>query len=102
MPDGDIVILRQVLQHLSNSEIHAILSKLDDFKYLILTEHIPEGDFVPNVDIISGQGTRLKKQSGVDITAAPFEFKALEKRNILKVDLPDQKGIIETTVFKTQ
>lgn len=61
LPSGDCVLLRQVLQHLSNAEIQSIVSKLDDFKYVILTEHIPEGDFIPNKDIISGQGTRLKK-----------------------------------------
>ncbi len=63
LPAGDCIILRQVLQHLSNNEIQNILNKLRDFKYLILTEHIPIQDFIPNKEIISGQGIRLKKQS---------------------------------------
>ncbi|MDX1545003.1 MAG: class I SAM-dependent methyltransferase, partial [Christiangramia sp.] len=102
LPAGDIAILRQVLQHLSNAEVATILEKLGDFKYLILTEHLPEGDFVPNRDIISGQGTRLKKQSGLDISAAPFHFKALEKRTLLKLKPDKQKGIIETSVYRIQ
>ncbi|WP_165499004.1 class I SAM-dependent methyltransferase [Gramella sp. KN1008] len=102
LPAGDIAILRQVLQHLSNAEVDSILKKLRDFKYLILTEHIPDGDFVPNRDIISGQGTRLKKQSGLDISAAPFHFKAIEKRTLLKLRPDEHKGIIETSVFKIQ
>ena len=102
LPAGDIAVLRQVLQHLSNSEIHSILRKLKDFKYLILTEHLPDGSFVPNADIISGQGTRLKKQSGLNISAPPFDFKAIEKRTVLKLNLDNNKGVIETTVFKIQ
>ena len=56
LPLGDCAILRQVLQHLSNTEIQSILKKLAAFKYVIITEHIPEGDFEANKDIISGQG----------------------------------------------
>ncbi len=44
-PAGDCVLLRQVLQHLSNGEIQRIVNKLYDFTYLILTEHVPDGDF---------------------------------------------------------
>jgi len=103
LPNADAAILRQVLQHLSNAEIQSILKKLTDFKYLILTEHLPEGDFAPNKDIISGQGTRLKKQSGVDISAPPFDFQFLEKRTLLKIHSDDpHKGIIETSLFKIQ
>lgn len=102
LPSGDIVILRQVLQHLSNAEIQSILSKLNDYKYLILTEHLPEGIFVPNKEIISGQGTRLKKKSGVNLLAPPFNFKVKEEKKLLSVVLDDNKGIIETTVYKIQ
>ena len=48
LPSGDCALLRQVLQHLSNTEVQKIVHKLPDFKYVIVTEHIPEGDFVPN------------------------------------------------------
>ncbi|MCP9198839.1 class I SAM-dependent methyltransferase [Gramella sp. GC03-9] len=102
LPSADIVILRQVLQHLSNSEVRSILEKLYDYKYLILTEHIPSGDFIPNIDIISGQGTRLKKQSGLDLTASPFNFKAKEKEILLSLTSADHKGLIETSVFRIQ
>ena len=74
LPSGDCAILRQVLQHLSNAEIQSVLRKLTDFKYVILTEHLPEGHFIPNAAIISGQGIRLKKQSGLDVLAPPFNF----------------------------
>ena len=102
LPSGDIVILRQVLQHLSNAEIHSILEKLYDFKYLVLTEHLPEGEFEPNKDIISGQGIRLKKRSGLNILAPPFNFKVKEGKKLLSIVLDNNQGIIETNLYKLQ
>ena len=77
-----------------------ILTKLTDFKYVIITEHLPEGDFTPNKDIISGQGTRLKKQSGLNILAPPFHFKAQEEKQLSAVSLKNGKGLIVTTLYK--
>ncbi len=100
LPAGDCAILRQVLQHLSNNEIQSILKKLANYKYIILTEHIPEGAFIPNKDIISGQGNRLKKQSGVNLMAPPFNFKVQEATELSAFVLDDGKGVIVTTLFK--
>ncbi|MEM5564334.1 class I SAM-dependent methyltransferase [Psychroserpens sp. AS72] len=99
LPIGDCVLLRQVLQHLSNSETQNILSKLFNFKYVILTEHLPVGDFIPNIDIISGQGIRLKKQSGIQILASPFNFKIKKESILSSITLDDSKGIIVTTLY---
>ena len=100
LPWGDCAILRQVLQHLSNAEIQSILKKLTDYKYVILTEHIHEGAFIPNKDIISGQGNRLKKQSGVNLLAQPFNFKVREEIELSAVILQNGKGVIVTTLFR--
>jgi len=100
LPSGDCALLRQVLQHLSNTEIQRIVSKLTDFEYIIVTEHLPEGDFIPNKDIISGQGIRLKKNSGVNLTAGPFNLKVKEETQLLSVILNGQKGTIVTTLYK--
>lgn len=100
LPAGDCVIIRQVLQHLSNAEIHSITKKLAAFKYVILTEHLPIGNFPPNKDIISGQGIRIKKQSGVDITASPFHFEAREEQELSSILLKDEKGKIVTKLYK--
>jgi len=100
LPSGDCALLRQVLQHLSNGEIQRIVNKLTDFKYVILTEHLPEGDFAPNKEIISGQGNRIKKQSGINLLAPPFNFKIKEEKQLLSVILNDHKGVIVTTFYK--
>ena len=100
LPEGDCAILRQVLQHLSNAEVKSITDKLHSYKYVILTEHLPEEEFVPNRDIISGQGIRLKKQSGLDLLKAPFHLKVKEGKPLLSVCPTDQKGVIITTLYR--
>ncbi len=99
LPKADCVILRQVLQHLSNLEIQKIIKKLQNYQYIILTEHIPEGDFIPNVDIISGQGIRLKKKSGVDVLASPFNLSIKSKKELHSFSLEGGKGIIKTILY---
>ncbi len=100
VPWGDCVILRQVLQHLSNAEVEKIVSTLYNFKYVLLTEHIPAGEFVPNKDIVSGQGIRLKKQSGLELFKAPFYLKVSEKKQLLSLEAMGYKGRIVTTMLK--
>ncbi|KAA1245008.1 class I SAM-dependent methyltransferase [Aquimarina sp. RZ0] len=100
LPCGDCALVRQVLQHLSNAEVQRIVNKLAAFSYVVLTEHIPEGNFIPNKDIISGQGIRLKKQSGLDILAPPFNFKVKEKQQLLSISLNDYEGVIVTTLYR--
>ncbi|EZH73782.1 SAM-dependent methyltransferase [Aquimarina atlantica] len=100
LPSGDCAIVRQVLQHLSNTEVQRVVNKLTDFKYVILTEHLPEGDFVPNADIISGQGIRLKKQSGLNILAPPFNTKVKEEKQLVSITLKNHKGVIVTTLYQ--
>ena len=99
LPSGDCAIVRQVLQHLSNAEVQAIVNKLLNFKYLILTEHIPEGDFIPNKDILSGQGIRLKKNSGINLLASPFHLKVKEEKQLIAFPLEGNKGILVTTLY---
>lgn len=101
LPVGDCALIRQVLQHLSNAEVQRILNKLTDFKYVIITEHVPEGDFTPNMDIISGQGIRLKKQSGINVTVLPFHFEIKEEKELLSLILHDGIDRLVTTLYIT-
>jgi len=100
LPKADCVIIRQVLQHLSNGEVQNIVSKLTAYKYVIVTEHLPAIEFEPNKDIISGQGIRLKKQSGINLLIAPFNFKVKKERQLLKIALKDEVGVIVTTLYE--
>ncbi|WP_010180791.1 class I SAM-dependent methyltransferase [Aquimarina agarilytica] len=100
LPKADCVILRQVLQHLSNNEVHEVVEKLGNYKYVILTEHIPKGNFIANKDIISGQGIRLKKHSGLNLLAPPFNFKVKQAKQLLSINLENNKGAIVTTLYE--
>ncbi len=100
LPKGDCIILRQVLQHLSNSEIQKIIKKLSPYKYVILSEHIPTGNFIPNKDIIAGQGIRLKQNSGVKLLEPPFNLKVIEEKAFETVVLENNKGQIATMLYQ--
>jgi hypothetical protein len=100
LPFAECALLRQVLQHLSNAEVQRVLDAVTSYKYLILTEHLPEGEFEPNKDIISGQGIRLKKQSGLEVLAAPFYLKVKKKTQLLAIVLGNHKGVLVTTLYE--
>ena len=100
LPKADCIILRQVLQHLSNNEIKSIIEKLSKYKYIILTEHLPIGQFTANKDVISGQGIRIKYNSGVDLLATPFNFKVKKEILLNEIKLETNKGIIKTVLYE--
>ena len=100
LPSGNCAILRQVLQHLSNAEVLKISEKLHAYQYVILTEHLPNTDFIPNKDIISGQGIRLKKQSGINLLLPPFNMKVKEAINVLSIPVNHGQEKMLTTRYK--
>ena len=100
IPAGDCAIIRQVFQHLSNDEVQQILNKLYQFKFVIITEHIPKYNFIPNIDILSGQGNRLKKKSGLDLASPPFNFKVIDKKQLLKVNVINKDELMVTTQYQ--
>ncbi|WP_282148487.1 class I SAM-dependent methyltransferase [Algibacter lectus] len=100
LPMSDCIIVRQVLQHLSNAEIKNVIEKLTNYKYIILTEHLPLGDFKPNKDIISGQGIRLKQNSGVNLLEAPFNLKIKTETILGEYNLEQHKGRIVTKLLE--
>lgn len=99
LPEGNVAILRQVLQHLSNNEVNLVVNKLNQYQYIILTEHLPVGVFEPNLDIISGQGIRIKKKSGLDILRPPFNLKVKKSIRLDSTSYLDNKGVIVTTLL---
>lgn len=72
LPDAELCIIRQVLQHLSNHQVAEILVKVRKYKYLIICDHIPGGNFTPNKDKRHGADIRLKYNSGLVFNESPF------------------------------
>lgn len=73
VPEADLVLVRQVLQHLSNKQIFKILPKIVKYRWAIVTEHLPiNNSIVFNLDKIPGPHIRMKMNSGVFIDKEPF------------------------------
>jgi hypothetical protein len=102
LPIGDVCLVRQVLQHLSNSDINNFVKKLNLeklYKYLIITEHIPiNKNFKANLDKRTGSGIRLLFNSGVVLHKEPFNLIASETIDL--VEVPNMGGIIKTIIYK--
>ena len=99
LPPADIVIVRQVFQHLSNHQIQSILVKLYEYDCWIITEHVPRGkQYTPNIDIHAGCGVRLLFGSGVDLQRSPFNIQGYSVKSLVEVN--DSLGVIRTLLFQ--
>lgn len=67
LPDADIVLVRQVLQHLDNESIVKILDKIRKYKICLITEHHTRGN--PNEDKTTGFSIR---KGGIHLDKQPF------------------------------
>lgn len=86
LPPADLVLVREVLQHLSVNSVTAILRKLAFYRYVIVTEHCAVNPKTDNVDIPDGRYARVDLDSGTFLDKPPFNIAGSE---ILRVALPD-------------
>jgi hypothetical protein len=87
LPEGDICFVRQVLQHLSNDQIAAVLPKLIKFRWSFITEHHPSPGRLlrSNEDKPHGDNIRISRGSGVFLEERPFGIPAAKYRLLLEV-----------------
>ena len=78
LPDADLCLILQTLQHLSNKQISDILKKCRKFQHLIISEHQPTTPLLYNSDQHHGQGIRLQCGSGVYLDKPPFNARKLD------------------------
>jgi SAM-dependent methyltransferase len=83
LPEGDICLVREVLQHLSNADVGRVLKKLDQYEQVVVTEARPailEG--APNPDKPSGPGVRWDWRTGrgrgIELDQPPFNLRVEE------------------------
>jgi len=76
LPDGQLYLVRQVLQHLSNEQVGQALDKLRDKPHVLIAEHHPAPSRFKeyNRDKPPGQGIRVPFGSGVYPDQPPFAF----------------------------
>jgi SAM-dependent methyltransferase len=91
LPSGDLVILRQVCQHLSNADVEAVLRNTDRYGCAILQEHHPARHLtrIWNVDKPTGVDVRVLKGSGIRPDLPPFS-----RDFSLVAEIPDPKGLV--------
>src|ERR1700730_11984275 len=58
LPGADLCLVRQVLQHLSNAEIQAVLENISHYKYALVSEHVPKRPKSFNRDKPNGPDVR--------------------------------------------
>ncbi len=102
LPKGDVCIVRQVLQHLSNADIQRFIDKLNNkkpYKYVVITEHIPSNtDFKANIDKETDENFRLCLNSGVVVHKEPFNIHASLINDLDRT--PQGWGYHQTTVYE--
>jgi SAM-dependent methyltransferase len=73
LPEGDLCIIKQVFQHLSNRDIATVLWKARQYPLLVVTDEQVVGDkSAGNIDILPYHGTRRLFGEGLKLEAAPF------------------------------
>ena len=83
LPAGDICLVRQVLQHLSNEEISGIIKRMGRYKLIYVTEGQPEQRVGPvNPDKAAGAEVRFDwttgRGRGVELDRPPFNANVTE------------------------
>jgi SAM-dependent methyltransferase len=74
LPDGELCLIREVFQHLSNAQILKVIPKLRRFKHAVYTACQPAlgAPCTPNRDISHGVDTRLWLGSALFLDQPPF------------------------------
>lgn len=82
LPQGDLCLVRQVLQHLSNDEIGSVLANIRPFPAALISEDVPMHPKIFNRDKPHGPDVRSYFGSGVYPDQPPFSVAAEELWNI--------------------
>lgn len=96
LPHAELCIVRQVLQHLDNAAISRVVTKLRSFRYVLVTEHIYEGEgVIYNLDKPANGDIRLSRLSGVYLEKPPYNLPLI---HLLKCK--QLGGVIRTSIFR--
>lgn len=103
LPGGDICLVRQVFQHLSNDQIMAVLPKLDQYGWSFITEHQPSPSRLSeaNKDKPHGGNIRASQRSGVFLDQPPFNISKGRYRLLLEVQGTALPGGVDPGVIRT-
>ncbi|WP_256007262.1 class I SAM-dependent methyltransferase [Pedobacter deserti] len=74
---GDLLLVRQVFQHLDNDNIIKIVRKFSNYKHVVVTEHQADRryNFQPNLNKPTNADTRIGYRSSIYLELPPFNCK---------------------------
>ena len=90
LQEADLLVCKDVLQHLPNHEIKRILEQLPKFKYCLITNDVDPMTLTANNEDIEVGGYR-----NVDLTQPPFNIKGLKVLNYRSQYVVKQVLLIE-------
>jgi SAM-dependent methyltransferase len=98
LPDGELCLIRQVLQHLSNAEISRVLAKCAKYRVVLVTEEVfTKPGSRPNLDIAHGPDNRASDNSGVFLNLPPFSFMTTP---VLEIPIPGDLSVMRTVMVE--
>jgi SAM-dependent methyltransferase len=88
LPSGELCLIREVFQHISNAQIKATLARLGSYKYVLLTDVQPENGrgYKYNRDKVHGDSSRSVHRSYLRFDAPPFDMKGVKV--VFETDAP--------------
>ena len=96
LPDGELCLIRQVLQHLTNAEISRVLAKCAKYRAVLVTEELfTKRGSRPNLDITHGPDNRASDNSGVFLDLPPFSYKTT---TLLEIPIPGDETVMRTVL----
>ena len=100
LPSADLCLVRQVLQHLSNEDILAILPKLNQYRFVLITDGLPPvTPAIRNVNKPTDHNNRFDElyASGLYLESPPFNLKA---KVVLSYPSRNRKEIFRTILIE--
>ena len=101
LPDGDLCVVRQVLQHLSNNDVSRVLAKLKKYQYVIITDSQTPKEKAAyyNADILTGHKIRTSIFSGLYLDEPPFSLETEILLNIPELVKNDRVEVALVTML---
>jgi SAM-dependent methyltransferase len=109
LPQADLYLIRQVLQHLSNDEVGQVLGNLSNCSKALISEHVPIHPKTINLDKPHGPDIRRFAGSGLYIDQPPFSIAVetiwdweLGDDSLLRTCLVDRSALKQVNVPDSQ
>lgn len=85
IPAADLIMIREVLQHLSNGQVNKVLKKLvpmAESNNILITNTVSRNPERLNMDIPPGSASRAGMKSGLWLDKPPFNMRVEEKLRV--------------------